>query len=382
MKEGFSKYFENVIALRDMLAFSCENKDDIQTLFGYLRAEQKLNVNIIHTRPVRSLEFSSPSISQLSKFGFNHFLLELVDGPLPILNYLCSTYRLHTVPIGNDHTLSVAEKVPPEYSLFFTRKLIMSPGQFLQLNWSWRHHLLQPTIVSIQLHHNTANKDRQSLKKSVDAIYSTLPLIMAPWRILRCSKILHLHYSRCWGVALHYCLQTWRDDPFIGQMSQRAMQNRSWDQRVWSENQRFGHAKRSNRFQLLQCGNVQAKFAATDNTSAAFASERNRWVNFESAQHSQRQTLSVSLSDLDKENETFKKKTATILKSLTEIQKHKLDAMNKLCVAENAMDYHRKKQRIFLRSTAELEHRIQEAQEKLNTAIVSCLVQSVRSSCG
>lgn len=125
VKEGFSKYFENVISNRDLLAFSCENSDDLQILFSCLRTEQKLGVNIIFTKPVRELQFTSPSISELSRFGFNYFLLELVDGPLPILNYLCSTYRIHTIPIGTDHTLSVAESVPQNYPLFFTRKFIM-----------------------------------------------------------------------------------------------------------------------------------------------------------------------------------------------------------------------------------------------------------------
>lgn len=74
--------------------------------------------------------------------------------------------------------------------------------------------------------------------------------------------------------------------------------------------------------------------------------------------------------DLDKENEKFNEKAADILKSLTETQKQKLVAVKKLKVAAVATEYHRKKQRIFLRSTAELEHRIQEAQEKLNTATV------------
>lgn len=82
------------------------------------------------------------------------------------------------------------------------------------------------------------------------------------------------------------------------------------------------------------------------------------------------------LSDLDKEDEKFKKKTETILKSLTDTQKQKLEAVKKLKAAAHAMEYNRKKQRIFLRSTAELEHRIQEAQEKLNTAIVISVVKS------
>ncbi len=121
VKEGFSKYLENLIS-RDFLAFSCEDQDDVQRMFQCLRTEQKLDVHIIWTKGVRSLHFASPSISEISRYGFNHFLLELVDGPLPILKYLCRTYRIHDVPIGTDHTRSVAESVPHKFNTFFTRK--------------------------------------------------------------------------------------------------------------------------------------------------------------------------------------------------------------------------------------------------------------------
>lgn len=125
VKEGFSKYFENVISIRDLVAFPCENKDDMEKLFTCLRTELGLEVNIIFTKPVRAVEFSPPPISQIKKFGFQHFLLELVDGPETLLNYLCSTYRIHAVPIGNDQTLSMAEKVPQQYPLFFTSKCMI-----------------------------------------------------------------------------------------------------------------------------------------------------------------------------------------------------------------------------------------------------------------
>lgn len=110
--------------MRDLLAFSCENTDDVQKLFKCLRTEQNLDVNIIYTKSCRALDSTSPSIAELSRFGFTHFLIELVDGPLALLNYLCRTYRIHAVPIGTDHTLSVAESVPSKYQLFFTREFI------------------------------------------------------------------------------------------------------------------------------------------------------------------------------------------------------------------------------------------------------------------
>lgn len=123
VRGGYAKYFENIISKRDLVAIGCEDKDDIKVLFKKLRDDMKLNINIIHIRATRSLEFESPPISELSEFGFNHFLLELIDGPVSILNHLCRTNHIQMIPIGTDHTLRVADQVPAKYSMFFTRKL-------------------------------------------------------------------------------------------------------------------------------------------------------------------------------------------------------------------------------------------------------------------
>lgn len=85
-----------------------------------------------------------------------------------------------------------------------------------------------------------------------------------------------------------------------------------------------------------------------------------------------------SIPDLDKENEKFKKMTTSSLKSLSDTQKQKFDLIIKLRISENAMEYHRKKHRVFLKSTAILESQIAEAKEKLNTAIVISICHDIR----
>lgn len=77
------------------------------------------------------------------------------------------------------------------------------------------------------------------------------------------------------------------------------------------------------------------------------------------------------LLDIEKETEKFNKKTKEMIKSLMDTQKRKLDEIKKLKVAAIATEYCRKQQRIFLKSTVELESRLQEAQGKLNTANVN-----------
>lgn len=126
VREGYSKYFENVIAVRDLTAFLCENKDDMAKLFKCLRTEKKLEVNILSVKAVRALEYRSPSISEISRFGFNCFLLELIDGPVTLLNHLCKANHIHNIPLGTEQTRSVnQESIPAKYSVYFTRKLFM-----------------------------------------------------------------------------------------------------------------------------------------------------------------------------------------------------------------------------------------------------------------
>ncbi|KAJ6615261.1 Structural maintenance of chromosomes protein 5, partial [Pseudolycoriella hygida] len=120
VKEGYSKYFENLIPLRDLLAFTCEDKDDVQVLFHHLRNVRKFDVNIYSVKPVRSLEFASPPLSAIAKLGFTHFLLDLVEGPLTLINHLCRSKNIHAIPLGSERTRAVSDKVPKNFQLFFT----------------------------------------------------------------------------------------------------------------------------------------------------------------------------------------------------------------------------------------------------------------------
>lgn len=55
----YAKYVENCVQQRDMIAFVCEDVEDMNLLIQKLRSEQKLNVNIVHSEPATSLRFRS-----------------------------------------------------------------------------------------------------------------------------------------------------------------------------------------------------------------------------------------------------------------------------------------------------------------------------------
>lgn len=116
-------FVENTIPIRDRVAFTCVLKEDMNTLILKLRDEQKLNVNVVHSGMERSsINQYQPSIpiEQLKPFGMFAYIKSLVTGPEPIMTYLCKTYRIHNIPVGNNLTNQRFESVPPQITNFFS----------------------------------------------------------------------------------------------------------------------------------------------------------------------------------------------------------------------------------------------------------------------
>ncbi|XP_065087737.1 structural maintenance of chromosomes protein 5 [Ochlerotatus camptorhynchus] len=117
-----AKYLENTIAKRDLIAFTCEDKDDMKLFLQKVRQEMKLEgVNVVHSEPADQLLYRSKvPIQNLERYGFRSYLIDMVEAPFPILNFLCKSYRLHNVPIGENDSAKYASQMPDEISLFFT----------------------------------------------------------------------------------------------------------------------------------------------------------------------------------------------------------------------------------------------------------------------
>jgi hypothetical protein len=119
----YSKYFENIIPQRDLVAFICEDKNDMNLLVKYLLDQQKLKINIIHSDPNKDLSYLSHiPLHNIKKYGFEHYLISLIDAPNTILNYLISMYRINEIPIGNDKIALNLEQIPDSFFRFFSSK--------------------------------------------------------------------------------------------------------------------------------------------------------------------------------------------------------------------------------------------------------------------
>lgn len=122
-KQENAKYLENTIQIRDFLSFGCENVDDMEVFVREMRVKHKLSVNAYHADGGNQLQYQSTfPIEQMRGFGFFTYLIDVIKGPAPVLNFLCKTYRIQDVPICDESTGMKIENLPKEIRVFYTRE--------------------------------------------------------------------------------------------------------------------------------------------------------------------------------------------------------------------------------------------------------------------
>ncbi|KAH8258805.1 hypothetical protein KR038_009819 [Drosophila bunnanda] len=128
-----AKYLENVVKQRDLFAFACEDKDDMSDLINELCVKQKLGVNIIYCAPADRCLYS-PTIpkSELRAMGFIAYLVELVSGPIPLINKLCASYSIHNIPIGTDAVGNHTSSIPKAIRVYFggNKKFVVTASRY------------------------------------------------------------------------------------------------------------------------------------------------------------------------------------------------------------------------------------------------------------
>lgn len=118
-------YVESIIPFRDRVAFTCTNKEDMNSLIRYLRNDKQLRVNVLYAGdPNDHVSRYQPTIpiEQLRRYGLYTYMHSLFTAPEPIMRYLCKTYHVHNIPIGNRQTNQVFQDVPPQIHVFFSGK--------------------------------------------------------------------------------------------------------------------------------------------------------------------------------------------------------------------------------------------------------------------
>ena len=50
------------------------------------------------------------------------YMIDCLDGPFPIMNYLCKAYQVQNTLIGNENLDANGDRLPESMQLFFTRE--------------------------------------------------------------------------------------------------------------------------------------------------------------------------------------------------------------------------------------------------------------------
>uniref|UniRef100_A0A336MNE2 Structural maintenance of chromosomes protein 5 n=1 Tax=Culicoides sonorensis TaxID=179676 RepID=A0A336MNE2_CULSO len=121
LDQKYAKFIETCVGMRDLVAFGFEDPEDLELFLHETRQNQKLQVNAFHAESNDQVTYQpTHSIDQMRKFGFKQYLIDIIQGPAPILNYLCKLYRIHETPICEDKTGTMIDQLPREIRLFFT----------------------------------------------------------------------------------------------------------------------------------------------------------------------------------------------------------------------------------------------------------------------
>ncbi|EDV52678.2 structural maintenance of chromosomes protein 5 [Drosophila erecta] len=129
----YAKYLENVVSQRDLFAFACENKEDMSDLINELCVKQKLGVNVIYCAPSDRLAYCPKiPIDDLRSFGFRSYLVDLVTGPIPLINKLCASYSIHNIPIGTETVSDYTSSIPKTIRVYFggSKKFVVTASRY------------------------------------------------------------------------------------------------------------------------------------------------------------------------------------------------------------------------------------------------------------
>ncbi|UZJ51628.1 hypothetical protein CBS101457_000948 [Exobasidium rhododendri] len=113
----FASAVEGSINFATLKTFVCQTRDDYDLFTRELVDGKKYRLNVVEQeggRPLDTYLQQKPTTeADLRHFGFDRYLIDCVDGPEPILQYLCESSHLHAIPFalngGNVRTEEVED---------------------------------------------------------------------------------------------------------------------------------------------------------------------------------------------------------------------------------------------------------------------------------
>ncbi|GLH06082.1 Uncharacterized protein GBIM_11601 [Gryllus bimaculatus] len=121
--DSYVKYLESAIPRRDLQAFICEDKEDMNKFISIMREQLKLSVNILYSGPEHHpSSWYTPKVplEELKKYGFTMFVRDMFSAPETIMKYLCRTAGVHRIPVGESFMDDALYSLPLSLTIFFS----------------------------------------------------------------------------------------------------------------------------------------------------------------------------------------------------------------------------------------------------------------------
>ncbi|XP_055533041.1 structural maintenance of chromosomes protein 5 [Wyeomyia smithii] len=301
-----AKFLENTIAKRDLIAFTCEDKDDMALFLHKVRKEMRLeDVNVVYSEPANSLHYQPKiPIQQIERYGFRSYLIDMVEGPYPILNFLCELYYLHKVPVGVDETSKYVSHIPDEIRLFFTpsNRFVISKSRYTGEKSSRCDNLHTLNLLNKNVDPEVLEERKRALQRLTKD----------------CDKIRN-HRNQI-------------EDQI------KTVQNKASELNI----ERRKLEEKFNNYQQLKIKTKRAEQKCAD--------------------------LKARLVDVSQEKAKFKESCKRAINDLLQLQRKKIAVMDKYVMATVKHEAYKVKLSIFLNKNADLESEIRSAEDAVDSA--------------
>ncbi|XP_053684572.1 structural maintenance of chromosomes protein 5 [Sabethes cyaneus] len=301
-----AKFLENTIAKRDLIAFTCEDKEDMTLFLQKVRQEMGLEgVNVVYSEPADELHYRPRiPIQNIERYGFRSYLIDMVEGPYPILNFLCKLYNLHNVPVGADETSKFVSQIPDEIRLFFTptNRFVISKSRYTGDKSSRCDDLHKLDLLN-------KNVDPEVLEERKRVLQ----------RLMRESDKIRNHRNQ-----IEDQIKTIQD-----QSSELSSERRKLEEKY-------------NSYQQLKIKTKRAEQKCAD--------------------------LTARLIDVSQEKVKFKEACKRAIDDLLNMQRKKISVMDQYVMATVKHEAYKVKLKIFLDKNAELESEIRSAEDAVDSA--------------
>lgn len=160
-------YVENTVGIKDMVAFVCTDKNDTKLLIKKLRNEMRLQVNVAYAEDTDTVNYAPPrDICQYpASLGLYSYLIDMIEGPAPIINYLCKLYRIHNIVVGDDQTFTNASKIPNEFRLFFStnHRFSVNVSRYSNAKSTSSSMIYARNLLNVAVDHRLIEREQRNL---------------------------------------------------------------------------------------------------------------------------------------------------------------------------------------------------------------------------